>query len=72
MDGEGEEDDDDAKPAATLDGGEQGAVEGILNDPLTSTGKDWKGGQESWNAMLYQLILFKTKNGDMNVAPDDP
>lgn len=71
MDGEGEEDDD-AKPAATLDGGKEGAVEGILNDPLVSSGKDWKGGQESWNAMLYQLILFKTKNGDLNVTPDDP
>jgi len=21
---------------------------------------------------LYQLILFKTKNGDLNISPDDP
>lgn len=68
MDNDGEEDDNDAKPAATLDDEE----EGILNDPLVSNGKDFRGGQESWNAMLYQLILFKTKNGDLNVTPDHP
>ena len=43
-----------------------------LSDPLTSSGKDFRGGQENWNAMLYQLILFKTKNGDLNITPDEP
>lgn len=71
--------DDDAKPAAD---GEEGnaddaddkeAGEGSsLVDPLSASGKDFRGGQESWNAMLFQLILFKTKNGDLNVSPDDP
>ena len=73
-------DDDDAKPAAgdgegTADkeGGSAkiGADGNPLADPLTDSGKDFRGGQESWNAMLFQLILFKTKNGDFNIAPDD-
>jgi len=68
--------DDVAKPAADGDEGTADADKsgegGSLVDPLTSSGKDFRGGQESWNAMLYQLILFKTKNGDLNISPDDP
>jgi len=73
-----DDEDDDSKPAAD---GEEGTAddeggsdkaERNLIDPLTSSGKDFHGGQESWNSMLYQLILFKTKNGDLNITPDDP
>jgi hypothetical protein len=28
-------------------------------------------GQESWNAMLYQLLLFKAQRGDLNVPHND-
>jgi hypothetical protein len=75
-----DDEDDDAKLAAD---GEEGTADNegasanpsdrnSLIDPLTSSGKDFHGGQESWNSMLYQLILFKTKNGDLNITPDDP
>jgi len=77
-----EEDDgnnEDDGAAKTVDDGEEGTADAdkagegnSLVDPLTSSGKDFRGGQESWNAMLYQLILFKTKNGDLNISPDDP
>lgn len=64
------------KPAADGDEGTADADKSgegsSLVDPLTSSGKDFRGGQESWNAMLYQLILFKTKNGDLNITADDP
>ncbi|KAK1742444.1 hypothetical protein QTG54_007009 [Skeletonema marinoi] len=73
---EGNNEDDGAKAVAD---GEEGTADAdkagegnSLVDPLTSSGKDFRGGQESWNAMLYQLILFKTKNGDLNISPDDP
>lgn len=65
-----------AKPTADGEEGTAGADKSgegsSLVDPLTSSGKDFRGGQESWNAMLYQLILFKTKNGDLNISADDP
>jgi len=33
---------------------------------------DFKGGQEMWNAMMYELVLYKSRNaGDANVRFDD-
>eukprot|EP00978_Attheya_sp_CCMP212_P004734 scaffold10364_cov61-Attheya_sp.AAC.10 len=32
---------------------------------------DFAGGTEAWNAMLFQLILFKTRHSHVNVRHDD-
>ena len=73
--------DDDAKPAAanldvtggdsTYDTDIHKAEEGeySLVDPKSTHSR---GGKASWNDMLYQLILFRTKNGDFDVTPNDP
>lgn len=38
----------------------------------SNAGHDFKGGQEMWNAMMYELILYKSRNGgDANVRFDD-
>jgi len=36
-----------------------------------SLANDFVGGQESWNAMLYQLLLYKAIRGDLNVPIND-
>ena len=36
-----------------------------------SAANDFRGGQESWNAMLYQLLLYKAQRGDLNIPHND-
>lgn len=35
--------------------------------PRSKPQKDFRGGQELWQAMLYDLLAFKVKNGHMNI-----
>lgn len=42
----------------------------ILAAPA-SLANDFRGGQESWNAMLYQLLLYKAQRGDLNIPHND-
>ncbi|KAL3801715.1 hypothetical protein ACHAW5_010055 [Stephanodiscus triporus] len=37
-----------------------------------SSNDDAGGGEQDWNAMLYELLLYKAQRGDMNVPHDDP
>lgn len=39
--------------------------------PPASLANDFRGGQESWNAMLYQLLLYKAQRGDLNIPHND-
>mmetsp|Transcript_15888 Transcript_15888/g.34382 ORF Transcript_15888/g.34382 Transcript_15888/m.34382 type:complete len:505 (-) Transcript_15888:107-1621(-) len=39
--------------------------------PPPSLANDFRGGQESWNAMLYQLLLYKAQRGDLNIPHND-
>jgi len=44
----------------------------LLNaNPPASLANDFRGGQESWNAMLYQLLLYKAQRGDLNIPHND-
>jgi len=40
--------------------------------PPGMEGMEQYKGQEGWNAMLYQLLLYKAKFGDFNVSHDHP
>ena len=45
---------------------------GLLSaNPPASLANDFRGGQESWNAMLYQLLLYKAQRGDLNIPHND-
>mmetsp|Transcript_12198 Transcript_12198/g.21923 ORF Transcript_12198/g.21923 Transcript_12198/m.21923 type:complete len:565 (-) Transcript_12198:110-1804(-) len=39
--------------------------------PTSSLASDFRGGQESWNVMLYQLLLYKAQRGDLNIPHND-
>mmetsp|Transcript_33827 Transcript_33827/g.64406 ORF Transcript_33827/g.64406 Transcript_33827/m.64406 type:complete len:566 (-) Transcript_33827:105-1802(-) len=39
--------------------------------PASSLASDFRGGQESWNVMLYQLLLYKAQRGDLNIPHND-
>ena len=67
QDGELHDDDDDdfASPVEDEDS--------ITNmTSFTARDGDLRGGQESWNAMLYQLLLFKSQRGNFNIPHNDP
>ncbi|KAL9179467.1 hypothetical protein ACHAXT_008757 [Thalassiosira profunda] len=55
------DDKDDAAPAAK---------KAKVDDAQATSATDFRGGQESWNAMLYQLLLYKAQNGNFDVPPD--
>ncbi|KAL7543647.1 hypothetical protein ACHAXR_013067 [Thalassiosira sp. AJA248-18] len=42
-----------------------------LSNAPVSLANDFRGGQESWNAMLYQLLLYKAQRGDLNIPHND-
>mmetsp|Transcript_4720 Transcript_4720/g.6970 ORF Transcript_4720/g.6970 Transcript_4720/m.6970 type:complete len:479 (+) Transcript_4720:24-1460(+) len=37
----------------------------------SSSLKDFRGGQEVWQNMLYELLVYKSKNGDLNIRHDN-
>eukprot|EP00581_Thalassiosira_minuscula_P007000 CAMPEP_0183706548 /NCGR_PEP_ID=MMETSP0737-20130205/3328_1 /TAXON_ID=385413 /ORGANISM="Thalassiosira miniscula, Strain CCMP1093" /LENGTH=498 /DNA_ID=CAMNT_0025933963 /DNA_START=170 /DNA_END=1666 /DNA_ORIENTATION=+ len=56
------------------DGSSKSSGGGLLNlnsNPPTTLASDFRGGQESWNAMLYQLLLYKAQRGDLNIPHND-
>lgn len=49
----------------------EGSLLNLNTKAPTSLAGDFRGGQESWNAMLYQLLLYKAQRGDLNVSSQD-
>jgi hypothetical protein len=44
----------------------------VSSGPQNASSNDAGGGEQDWNAMLYELLLFKAQRGDLNVPHDDP
>mmetsp|Transcript_1702 Transcript_1702/g.3728 ORF Transcript_1702/g.3728 Transcript_1702/m.3728 type:complete len:541 (+) Transcript_1702:133-1755(+) len=60
---------DPPKAAAALKSSASGGLGS--GSPPTSLASDFRGGQESWNVMLYQLLLYKAQRGDLNIPHND-